>query len=193
MTQLSPRRERIVYTRPDGGVSIAVPSANCLRWMCLGGRWADMPRGFVDEQTDRQIAAGIPKRAAAAFSHALAFGGLTDREALEVLRDRDCAPHGSGIELWDMDEVPSDRWFRNAWTRSHNGGPIYIDLGKAKYAQFARVRDAIDLDHRRRARDLNGERLDIDIDGIRQRIREARDVESVRRAWPDGLGVAYGL
>jgi hypothetical protein len=124
--------KRIVYTRHDGGVSICCPSANVIRWMGTGGRWAGYPRGFVDIQIERQIAAGIHADAAARFARALAFGGCTEAEALAIVRDRDCAHKGTGIELWDVDDVPSDRTYRDAWRRSHNGGPIIIDEKAAR-------------------------------------------------------------
>ena len=66
------------------------------------------------------------------FVMAMQFGGCTDAEAYEIMRDRFCAHLGSGIELWDTTDVPKDRWFREAWVRSHNGGPIDISLTKAR-------------------------------------------------------------
>jgi hypothetical protein len=122
---------RIVYTRHDGGVTICCPSANAVRWMGSGGRWADMPHGFVEVQIERQIAAGIHADAAARFARALTFGGCSEAEALAIIRDRDCAHKGTGIELWAVDDVPTDRTYRGAWRRSHNGGPIVIDERKA--------------------------------------------------------------
>ena len=38
---------------------------------------------------------------------AMQFGGCTDAEAYELMRDRFCAHLGSGIELWDVDDVPN--------------------------------------------------------------------------------------
>ena len=55
------------------------------------------------------------------------FGGCTTAEAYGIIRDRDCSHLGTGCELWDASDLPTDRRYRNAWRRSHNGGPIYID------------------------------------------------------------------
>jgi hypothetical protein len=67
------------------------------------------------------------------------FGGLTTAEAYGVMRDRFCAHLGRGCELWDTEDVPTDRTYRNAWRRSHNGGPIVIDEEKARAIDEARA------------------------------------------------------
>lgn len=176
--------KRIVYTRHDGGVSICRPSVNAISWMSRGGFYEPYPRGFMDVQIERQIADGISADAARRFCHAMAFGGLTTAEALEVIRDRDCAPHGTAIELWDVEEVPTDRWFRNAWSRSHNGGPININLGLAKPLQLKHIKNAVRWENERRD-SLLLEPVEIDFPKLRERIRNARDEEELRTIWPD--------
>lgn len=134
--------KRILYTRHDDGVAIVHPSANCIRWMCLGGRWADRERGYLNMQIERQIAAGHHERAVIRFCQAMMFGGCTNAEALEIIRDRDCGHKGTAFELVDFADVPTDRWFRDAWRRSHNGGPIYIDMRVARKIQKKKIEDA---------------------------------------------------
>jgi hypothetical protein len=120
--------KRIIYTRPDGGVSICAPSPSALRYMTLGGgRWDEYAPGFVMRQVWEQVQNGIDERAAYKFMRAMQFGGCTTAEAYAIIRDRDCAHLGTGIELWDVEDVPTDRTYRDAWKRSHNGGPIRID------------------------------------------------------------------
>lgn len=178
--------KRIVYTRHDGGVSICVPALNCIRWMGCGGYWGNPRRGFLDTQVERQVGDGIDPDAAWRFVRAMQFGGSTTAEALEIIRDRDCAHRGTAIELWDADDVPVDRWFRNAWVRSHNGGPISIDLKSAKKIQFARMRHAIDAENKRRSEDLErfDRALDPDFHKLRNQIMSARDEMEVRSVWP---------
>src|SRR5262245_6823763 len=123
--------KRIVYTRPGGGVSICAPSHTALRFMTGGGgRWDDVlrwDRDFLDRQIAEQAKYGVGEWAAARFVRAMQFGGLTSAEAYAVMRDRFCAHLGTGCELWDTADVPRDRTYRDAWRRSHNGGPIIID------------------------------------------------------------------
>jgi hypothetical protein len=97
--------------------------------MCAGGFWVRPPRGFIVTQIERKIARGVPSDAARRLCHALAFGGLSTPEAYAVIRDADCW-HGTAHELLDMEDLPTDRTYRDAWRRSHNGGPIYLDQRK---------------------------------------------------------------
>jgi len=168
-----PRRERILYTRHDGGVSICHPAAECMRWMTNGGLWADRLRGYIDEQIERQIAAGHHRRAAERFAHALAFGGCTDAEALEIIRDRDCGHLGTAYELLDVSDIPTDRWFRDAWRRSHNGGPIYVDMRKARKIQLAKLTGF-----------ASERKLELRMDRWRQRVRKAETPEHLKSLWP---------
>lgn len=174
----------IVYTRFDGGVSICNPSAEVIAWMSCGGLWNDHPRGYLDTQIERQIRDGRDPDASRRFAHAVQFGGCTTAEALEIIRDRDCAHLGTAIELWD--DVSMDRWFRNAWRRSHNGGPISIDLKLAKPIQFRHIKSAVDQETKRRQDDLELFDIPVDVDfvAIRERIMNARDETELRSIWP---------
>lgn len=178
--------KRIVYTRFDGGVSICCPSDECVSYMSCGGYWDGHPRGCVERQIEAQIAAGHDPDAAMRFAHAMQFGGKTTAEALEIIRDRDCGHRGTAIELWDVEDVPSDRWYRNAWYRSHNGGPISIDLSRARLLQFKHIRAAIVAETKRRQDDLElfDVPVDVDLGLVRERIRKARDEIELRRVWP---------
>jgi hypothetical protein len=135
--------KRIVYTRPNGGVSICAPSLTALAYMTGGGgRWDDIlryDRGFLDRQIAEQARYGVGEWAAARFVRAMQFGGFSTTEAYGVMRDRFCAHLGSGHELWDMDDVSTDRTYRDAWRRSHNGGPILLDEAKVREIDEARA------------------------------------------------------
>ena len=175
----------IVYNRQDGGVTICHPTDWAISVMGCGGLWDAFPRGYLDTQIERQIARGVPKDAARRYARAVQFGGCTTAEALEIIRDRDCFM-GMSHELWDRSDIPTDRWFRDAWKRSHNGGPIYVDFAKAKPIQSSRIADAILEKNRRRA----GELLDpiaVDLQPLRNRISMARDERELRQIWPKEL------
>ena len=175
--------KRIVYTRHDGGVSICVPNDWVLSVMSCGGLWNDKPRGYMDIQIERQIARGVNEDAAHRYAMAVMLGGCTTAEALEIIRDRDCAHLGTAIELWDRGDVPTDRWFRDAWRRSHNGGPISVNLKLAKPIQMRRIGDAVIEENRRRERELIAP-FEYDRDRLRSKIMSARDENELRRIWP---------
>jgi hypothetical protein len=181
----------IVSTRPDGGVSLTCPSAEIMSWLTLGGA----PEGYFgrinwDAQIEEMTSRGVYQDVAARYVRGVQSGGFTDAEAYELIRDRDTKPEWTGKELWD--EVPTDRWFRNAWRRSPNGGPIYIDLERARPVQFWRIRSAIREENKKREYDIDlfDVPLEYDLAEIRERIRQAPDDATLRHIWPRGLPIA---
>lgn len=183
-------RARIVYTTPGGGVAVCQPAPEIIAWMGCGGYWRDRPRGFLQTQIERKAARGIPEAAATRFCRAISFGGCTTGEALAIIRDMDCAPRGTGCEFWDVDDVPKNRWFRNAWIRSHNGGPISIDLEAARRVQAEHIETAVGIMNKRAASPVARffDRLravKVDWGTIMDRIMCARDETELARVWPD--------
>lgn len=180
-------RRAIVYTRhEDGGVSVTTPASEMFAAMQFGGYWNDRPRGFVDVQIERQIADGIAPDHARRFAHALAFGGCSEAEVWDIIKDRDCARHGVLHELIDVSDLP-DRWFRDAWKRSANGGPVGVDLEKARPIQWERLLYAVSQENKRRELDLfGGPPIKVPRLTIQSAIKRARDAEELERIWlPD--------
>lgn len=179
--------KRIIYTRFDGGVDICAPSQTALRFMTNGGgRWPFFDRGFYARQIDTLRKDGINERNARRFINAMQYGGCTDAEAYEIMRDRFCVHLGTGCELWDTANVSRDRWFRNAWVRSHNGGPINIDLVKARSIQQSKIEEAL--------RSINKPRIELGFDAVKldwgtiaDQIKVASDDLVLRRIWPSDL------
>jgi hypothetical protein len=64
--------------------------------------------GFLDRQIAKQ-AEECGEHDAHRFVMAMQFGGCSDAEAYEIMRDCFCAHLGWGIELWDKADVPTDR------------------------------------------------------------------------------------
>lgn len=175
----------IVSTRPDGGVSVTWPGPDFKFFTNGGGVQIENWDGQIAEMTGR----GVREDVAVRWLRGLCFGGCTDAEAYELMRDRDTKPEWTGKELWDWSDVPSDRWYRNAWKRSPNGGPIYVDLARARPVQFEYVCDAVECENRRRAKDIDLFDMPIEVDfmAIRERIRCASDEIELRNIWPGEL------
>lgn len=178
--------KHIVFTRHDGGVSVCTPTKEVLGQMLNGGFWADKPRWFVDEQVHRQVKGGIREDHAARFAKAIYYGGVSEREAYEIIRDRDTARLGTLHELHDTEDLPADRWFREAWRRSRNGGPIGIALEPARLAHWERLVMAAEDENRRRALALRPQ-APIALDAYRAPVECAPDTDELRRIWPEGL------
>jgi len=170
-------KKRIVYNL-NGVVCIRQPSDWAISMMSCGGLWDEYPHGYMDVQIERKIARGMPKDTARRYARALQFGGCTTAEALEIIRDGDCLG-GTAIELWDADDVPKDRWFRDAWKRSHNGGPIYVDLEKAKSVQMRHIARAL-RDARRKREAALLAAPEYDPSDFRRKIIAAKSVEHLR-------------
>jgi len=165
--------KRIVYTRPDGGVNVCCPAREIMAHLIGGCFFANPVRGVIDRHIEAEIASGRHEWLAHRYVKALAFGGCTDAEAFEIIRDRDCAPHGTGFELWDFDDIPQDRWFRNAWRRSHNGGPIQVDMTEARKIQVSRIK------HLAKSTDAV-----IQFGRWKNRVRKAQTPEELKQVMP---------
>jgi hypothetical protein len=179
--------KRIVYTRHDGEVAVCAPSLKAMAYMTGGGgRWDGFPRGFLDRQIAKQAEYGVGEWAAARFVRAMQFGGLSNAEAYAIVRDRFCGHLGTGHELWDVADIPADRWFRDAWVRSHNGGPIDICMKRARRIQWARARSFVARENKRRTLDIDGfdQLLELDYQRLRRSIRAASTPNELKGIWP---------
>lgn len=141
--------------------------------MCNGGgMWTDSDAGFLDRQIAAHAEAGPGESVARQFVMAMQFGGCTTAEAMAIMRDMFCAPIGSAFEIWNPFDLPRDRWFRDAWRRSHNGGPIYIDMKTARKIHMSRITK---LD------------ADLKLPLWREKIRRAENPDHLKSIWPKGL------
>lgn len=70
---------------------------------------------------------------------------FTEDDAIERARN-DIPPDASDIEVVEKITLPTDRVFRNAWTRTVGGGPVSLDLPKARDVHRGRIAGAIDLE-----------------------------------------------
>ncbi len=177
----------ILYTAYDGCAHVCTPSSAAIEWLGQGGRW----RGHgidLDEQVERQVADGIREHAARRFVRAMDKGGCTTAEAYDIIRDRDCGHRGTAFELIDTRDLP-DRWFRDAWRRGHNGGPVDLDMDAARDIQFCRIRAAVARMRVARVQSLKtyGKPLRIRMGVIADRIRKADCPDDLRRIWPEGV------
>ncbi len=135
---------RFISTSATGGVVITCPAPQCLQHLKHGRRWPDATGAWIEQQIERQVAEGISADIAARWVRAMQWGGLSNHEALWLIADRDCRKLGSATELVDASEVPIDLTHRDAWRRSHNGVPIWIDEKLARKIDEERMWRAYD-------------------------------------------------
>lgn len=81
-----------------------------------------------DWRPDRQDRGRLARR----WIEALDRGGLSEHEAVSLIVEKDAPNWSLAHEIVHKDAIPKDRRYRNAWRRSANGGPIWIDEAVAQ-------------------------------------------------------------
>jgi hypothetical protein len=162
------------------------PSDEFLTWLGNGGYWQNKPIQAMDQWIEGKIDQGHLPFAVKAYANALRGGGNTLAECYGLARDFDCAHLGVGFERWPFSDIPQDRWFRDAWRRSHNGGPIKINMDAARSIQFRKIKSAVVRENKRRSDDIQtfDSLLDVSFGKIVDQIQKAKDVGSLRLVWP---------
>lgn len=183
----------IVYTRfrnkdfgdtEENCVSIFYPSNDIFQILQYG--WPEpIKRGFVEEQTERQIASGIDENTASRFAKAVAFGGITEKEGWDILRGRCHNPLGHSHTLEEDYDLP-DVWFRNAWRRGGNLN-VTVDIKKCRKLQTKRIEDEVSKENIRRHSTQRDRLFKPNWQHLDKHIRTARDAEELKKVWPEEL------
>jgi len=123
---------KIVYTRPDGGISVVSPAegarlANSVT-LANGTVLSGGPRS-VDQFLRRWPVAG-----------AVAQWAETEDEFLARVRARSVPANASGVRIVNDTDIPTDRTFRNAW-QDPGSGAVKVDMPKACEIHRARLRE----------------------------------------------------
>jgi hypothetical protein len=175
---------------PDRSVAIYTPSLECMKALTHGG---GLIKPWMRQRaTDNMIRNGRRPQFARLWIEAAINGGMTDAEFYEALIEKDATPKGAAApEL--IDETPRDRWFRDAWRRSHNGGPIDIDLEVARRVHAKHIlsaKDAVEGSEKARIDEIllgKSKVAAIDMRAVGVRINRARDIGELRQIWPRAL------
>lgn len=135
-------RHRFLSTTPDGGVDVTIPSRRALWFLTHGGRWPEADPAWLETLVQRFVASGVGRDVAERWVNAMSSGGLGEHDALWLIAE--ISKLKGAVELVDVSEIPADRTHRNAWRRSHNGGPIWIDEAIAQRIDELRMWRAYD-------------------------------------------------
>lgn len=165
--------KRILYVRPDGGLSVIIPSPNSQR---VGESEWD----WLDRIATRRIAACAPVLSADQQEQerlALEWAALQDRTQVEVAT------------------IPSDRTFRDAWELG-GAGRIRVNLAKARAIHKARLleRQQAKLAHARLDLELAEDSADAEaIQAARDRCRRLRALRASMATDLDALTTAAAI
>lgn len=159
--------KRIVYTRPDGGVSVVVPAIRarlCSAVTLTGERHVYDPPMHFDElirvfKTDKLS----PEWA------------QSDDEFIEWIRAKDVPADATNVQIVDEADIPTDRTFRNAWKQCPMGKPE-VDMDKAR---------DIHRDNLRAARKPKLQALDVEFMRVVENGAPTSDIAAAKQALRD--------
>lgn len=132
----------LCYIKPDG-VAIGHISQTILGAMTGTGFGWDAAR------IEREIAGfvhppapfiGAPEAVIRPFVLAEARGGLTEAQAIELLRQKDQPPGVVQTLVIEKDALPKDVYFHGAWLWSAQFGRVEVDMPKARLMHMGEIR-----------------------------------------------------
>jgi hypothetical protein len=91
----------------------------------LAKEW-EVHKHVRDPRWRPDLAWGEREALARRWVDAMADGGLTAGEAVRLIAERDRPADSLAMDIIDPGELP-ERYYRAAWRRSSNGGPVWID------------------------------------------------------------------
>lgn len=163
--------KRIIYTRPDGGVSVIIPAPGQHQLV----RREDAVVRYRPTETEGTYCAIVlapeavtsevvtPPEGSAILAdqsgtpivalHASAFRQETDDEVLERLKVKDVPSDASDVMVCDASDLPAQREFRGAWAIGGQG--VDVDMDDARAIHMQRVR----ANRNRRLAALDGKEL----------------------------------
>jgi hypothetical protein len=140
----------ILEQKDDGGVLIGIPAPNMMTALTNGGFGrlpgdavtsdlaeneslrievaASMP---VDRAIDNMVRSGFDADFAAKWTRAQISGGETDATALGMVALK-TFPSQFDVVATEQENIPADRFFRDAWRRDPGGDKLYVDIDAAR-------------------------------------------------------------
>jgi len=103
----------VVHQRSDGGVIVSHFSPTLLAVMMGAGYGWSQQR--IDREVEKFVLAGKATDVVRPYIMALANGGVTELQAIELIRAKSDRADCRGCVVIEDTDLPSDRYFRNAW------------------------------------------------------------------------------
>jgi len=106
------------YVRADKSIGVGHLNHNLIAMMMGTGY------GWGQEKIDYEInkwvnppapEAGLSSAIATAYINGIANGGMTEDQAIDIIRNKDQPADCSECHIIDDSDLPTDRYFRNAW------------------------------------------------------------------------------
>ena len=173
--------KRIIFKRKDGGVSITAPTKGINNAYDLligsGGYPVDLAEKDIKRHVDID---GKNESDVRPFYEGLVTGGFTEDESLNLIAKHAWQRDYLSFRITEKENIPTSRFFRNAWNDETDLDTVDIDLLKCKEIkkhQFRKIRrpklEELDVEMMRKI--ANGDAI-FYIEEQKQKLRDVTDV-----------------
>jgi hypothetical protein len=176
--------KKIIYTRPDGGISVVHPTEGAR--LALGVLLADDT--VLTSETPVPVDRFLRRWPVAG---ATVEWAETEDEFVARIAKKDVPAEAINVQIVDDTVVPADRTFRDAWRQ--NGAAIEHDMEKCRAIHRQRIREArapilaaLDIEQLR-GRDVLDRKQALRDAPADPRIAAASSVEQLKAVWPVAL------
>lgn len=171
--------EKIIYTRPDGGISVVHPAEGFRLATALKQNGKILVRSEVAVPVD-SLRRGWP------IPGVTAQWAETEGEFVARVRAKVVPADAINVQVVDGSTIPSDRTFRDAW--AVNGGAVAVDMPKAREIHKDRMRSerapklaALDIEFIQ-AVEADDKTKQADIAARKQALRDVTDDPAIEAA-----------
>lgn len=119
--------KRFIGTDVSGRVLHGKPNLALVAIMTSGGGL--IPAEKVEYEISKHVNGGVPEPVARAFIEGVAFGGLTENEAIGRIAAKDM-PEAVAVSVVDFKGLPSSKMFFDAW--EEKAGGVAVNMAKAR-------------------------------------------------------------
>ena len=145
--------KRIIWTDADGNVCRCTPSPEAMR--ALTGTGGMLNPAHIDKQAAAYLEAGMGAVSASRLAEGFANGGLTEAEALNLIRDRNLLTDARNVVVVEAADLPHAGSLRAAWRQDGATVPVF-DMGRGRSIKTDLIRPernrrlaALDVDYMR--------------------------------------------
>jgi hypothetical protein len=167
--------KRIIWTDDDGNVCRCTPSPEAMQ--ALTGTGGMTKPAHIDRQTASYIEAGMGAVSASRLAEGFANGGLTETEALNLIRDRNLLTDARNVVVVEAADLPHAGSLRAAWRQDGATVPVF-DMGRGRSIKTDLIRPernkrlaALDVDYMRADESGNTEEKE-KIAALKQKLRD---------------------
>lgn len=167
--------KRLIWTDSDGNVRRCTPAPGAMK--ALTGTGGMLNPAHIDKQTASHVEAGMDAVPASKLAEGFANGGLTESEALDLIRDRNLLTNAHNLVVVEADDLPYAGNMRGAWRQDGAAAPV-VDMVRARPIKTDLIRPernkrlaALDVDYMRADESGDTEKKE-KITTLKQKLRD---------------------